>query len=210
MRGKRFTISYPFPLPDTGRGQFTCLLKCGRCTATSVSTGQRCKRRVCIGVPVCFTHLYKNHNLRIRDAKHGKGLFAQKGLRPQPRGRRGARGATILFRKNEVIIPYGGETLTDDALNRRYPQETPAVYGLVERRGRMVRVEDGACVRGIGTLANDYHGSGKTANARFAVKDGKFVLVATCNIHDGSEILVTYRANAVIHFDRRRYRVKVE
>jgi SET domain-containing protein len=93
----------------------------------------------------------------------------------------------IVFRNGDVIIEYGGEVVSDDTLDDRYGDYT-APYAL--KQGS--HIEDGACKRGVGSLAN--HASQSRANARFSFSrsTNKFRLVATKNIRNNKEIFCFY------------------
>jgi hypothetical protein len=150
-------------------------LKCTRCTAKSAS-GERCVRSVCIGTPLCWQHL-RRRGLDIRESKRphaGKGLFAYK-----------PGGDSVVFKKGEPVARMYGQRITKTELDARYGEYT-APYGLSEDG----RVEDGACARGIGMLAN--HAVKREANGEFLLHKAHFWLFATRNIAHGDEILVNY------------------
>jgi hypothetical protein len=93
----------------------------------------------------------------------------------------------VVFRAGDIIIEYDGEKVPNDDLDERYGDYT-APYGL--KHGS--NVEDGACRRGAGTLAN--HAPRSRANARysFSTRDKVFRLVATKNIRNNKEIFCFY------------------
>lgn len=167
----------PLPPPDW---VFTCLLQCSRCGEPGKG-GKRCARQVCIGLPRCWQHTWAIDHVRVKDSGipgAGKGLFADK-----PGGARDA----VVFPKDATICEYHGERLTLDQLEARVPGETTAVYAVSQDD----RVEDGACVRGLGTLANGST-SKRVTNAVIAIGRGGFFLRATKNIRQGQEILAWY------------------
>lgn len=173
-------MTYKFVYKINNSSHFTCNLKCVRCTATN-SSGTRCKLKSCIGTPYCWTHLLHHKHLRIKPSVvqgAGNGLFA---VSP-------ALGNNdIVFKRGDVIIQYDGEVITNKELQRRYGDFT-APYGLSQGN----YIEDGACRRGVGSLAN--HVSSRSANARysFSTSTKKFRLVATKNIRNNTEVLCDY------------------
>jgi hypothetical protein len=181
-------LTFRFNGPDNAA--FSCPLECSQCTALKAD-GNRCTKRSCIGVPVCWMHLLKSNKLRIKDSPHhGKGLFAQCNTS----------GANdVVFRPGQEIVRYEGERVTQRVLDQRYGDST-APYGVAcnpenvrRRRGRgrggSRTFEDAACVRGVGSLAN--HG-GARANAELACVNRRVVLRATADIRNGREVLVDY------------------
>lgn len=164
---------------------FKCKLQCVRCEGQTVRN-TRCKRNVCIGTPYCVTHLKKEKHLMIADSEiqgAGKGLFAYD---PEDPG-----GNQIVFKKGQVIVHYDGEIIDNNDLGERYGEWT-APYGLQEKYQGIYYTEDGACRRGIGTLAN--HKPVSRANARLSFGTGKkrFQIKANANIRNGREIFVSY------------------
>lgn len=158
--------------------RFTCTLRCDRCAGTT-RTGEQCKRRVCIGLPLCWTHLQQQKHLRIKrsEIEHGgKGLFVS-----YPR-----RGNDIIFRPGNIIADYNGESIDEAELERRYGEFT-APYGI--RQNRAIR--DGACVRGVATMANTLPGK-QNSNLIYAPRQHMFRLRATKNIHNNDEIYAAY------------------
>lgn len=134
-----------------------------------------------IGTPLCWMHLLSQKKLRVKTSTiphAGKGLFVM-ARRQGPND--------IVFRSGDVVVDYSGESITERVLQNRYGEYT-APYGL--REGN--QIEDGACLRGAGTIAN--HGTGRRANVRYSFSRaaGKFRLVATKNIRNGQEILANY------------------
>lgn len=185
-------MSRPLTFKFTGPNntEFSCPIQCSQCTAHKAD-GNRCTKRTCIGVPVCWVHLLKNHKLRIRDSAHGKGLFVHCN----------ASGANdIIFHPGQEIVRYYGEGVTMRVLDQRYGDST-APYGVAcnpdnvrgRRRGRgrggRRTFEDAACVRGVGSLAN--HG-GAHANAELTCVNSRVVLKATTGIRNYREVLVNY------------------
>jgi hypothetical protein len=142
--------------------------------------GTRCKRKCVIGSPFCCTHLAYNHHLKIKPSlipNAGKGLYAV-----DPRS---ADQNEILFHKGETICKYRGELIDLDTLEERYDEYT-APYAV---RISANSFEDGAKVRGIGSLANTRPGHN---NATLSIYQGRASLKATRNIKNGEEIYLSY------------------
>lgn len=158
--------------------KFQCYVQSRQCSATS-NDGHRCRRRVVMGLPYCYTHtLYRMH-LRILPSQieaAGKGVFAV-----DPTG-----GANeIVFRTGDKIAAYDGEALTDDQLQDRYGDFT-APYTLNVRRPRQRRTNlDAACERSLGSMFNHR----RNANAKF---NGVGVVIAKRNIRNNEEIFIDY------------------
>jgi hypothetical protein len=57
---------------------FQCNINSSRCIGHN-NNGQRCKRRVCMATPYCFSHLPEYLHLKVKPStipNAGKGLFA--------------------------------------------------------------------------------------------------------------------------------------
>ena len=122
---------------------FACRLKCQQCRATSKATGARCKRRACMGVTMCTQHWRVKYGVKSAASIHGKGLFACK-----------------TFSTGQWVCPYGGEVISPQELEKRYPLNTNAPYTLTGNN----RIEDGACHRGLGSMANTADASHQQEN----------------------------------------------
>jgi hypothetical protein len=161
-------------------------LQCNRCIADNVDN-TKCKRIVCLGLPYCFQHLKSFKHLQIRDSEipnSGKGLFA---VNPDAR-----RANAVVFNTDGDICDYHGELIDHAELVRRYGTHT-APYGMTIKQHE--RYEDGALVRGVGTLVN--HMTGRNANAAFKIvminkKAHHVKLQALKPIRNGDEIYVDY------------------
>lgn len=96
----------------------------------------------------------------------------------------------ILFHKDDVIVEYDGELIDVDTLKKRYDLST-APYGVGITR---TQFEDGACIRGVGSMAN--HNASRASNARFSISRTKgksrIILKATKAIRNGDEVLINY------------------
>ena len=172
----RYTFSAP------GEFSFACSLQCQQCGVVKAD-GSRCRNRVCVGVPYCHVHLFYKKHLKIKPSTipgAGKGLFA---ARPNA-------GDDIVFRRGDVVVEYGGESIDRATLDHRYGRYT-APYGL-QRRADLF--ENAACKRGAGSLAN--HKPLSQANARYSVGRDRMNLVATKNIRNGQEIFCCYTGAA--------------
>jgi hypothetical protein len=178
----RRTLQFSFQAP--GREPFACTIACQQCAATTAA-GARCRARTCIGLPVCWQHLARQYRVAIRASTipgGGKGLFAA-----DPRAAPG----TLVFRRGDIIVPYGSERVTRDQLTERYGEYT-APYGI---HVSGTTYENGACARGAGSLAN--HAPRSRANAEYSTgrnAEGQWYsrLRATKGIRNGSEILSSY------------------
>jgi len=174
---------------------FHCDLESVRCIATT-KAGRQCSRNCVIGVDYCYTHLLHEKHLKIKDTNHGKGLFAVDTKKARNavifKGSRKKRNRFGITNKTpgEAIIHYNGEAITKEILENRYGEYT-APYAIPNHQLRNT-IEDGACRRGIGSLAN-HPDRGQRANATFH-KGAKVLLRAEKDIKNGDEILVNYNA----------------
>lgn len=159
---------------------FSCLLKCGRCTFTKVN-GQQCKNRVCFGTPVCWIHTKQLYGLRIKPSTvyEGKGLFTER-----------------LIAADTWICPYIGELINEQCLNLRYPGDMTAPYVIATDNSDYI---DSACTRGIGSMSNGkfkndgFSQSLRSHNAIIDTRDtNELWLKSTKNIHARHEIFVYY------------------
>ena len=154
----------------------------GRCRANT-KRGTQCRKRCCIGIEYCHSHLPIVKKLTIKKStipNAGQGLFAHK--------ENGANNE-IIFRTGQTIIPYEGEIIDNDERYERYREYT-APYGLQINENEAV---DAATHRGVGSLANRNPGHN---NARFTIdnRNHRGVLKATRNIRQDQEIFVSYGA----------------
>ena len=159
---------------------FTGKLSNQQCMATSKAQVQ-CNNRTVIGAGLCWIHLLKQHNLAIRAATHGKGLFAVKAGKPN------FDDQLIVFRNGDRILEYTGDELSNDELTERYGDST-APYAMAKNKGLFI---DAALLRGPASLANH----SPKPNARAGVSNrNTIVLTATRAIKHGQEILLNYDA----------------
>jgi len=149
--------------------------------------GARCKRKCVIGSPWCSTHLSYNHHLKIKPSNipnAGKGLFAFDPLSGDPN--------EVLFNRGETICQYKGEIIDKAELIRRNSNKSaPYAIGVSANS-----FEDGARVRGIGSLANTNPGNN---NATLSIYRGRASLKATKPIRNGEEIYLSYGREYKIH-----------
>lgn len=160
--------------------EFKCHILCDRCTYVK-DNGERCKNRVCFGIPVCWVHTIKEYGIKIKKSTLpgvGKGLFS-----------------TSRIERDTWICPYIGESINEQCLNQRYPGNMTAPYAV--KKGQ--RYEDSACMRGSGAMANGKfraNGQAQTAQRHNAVirnRPGYGLWIwSTKNILRDREIFVHY------------------
>lgn len=157
---------------------FRCNLECGRCTFIK-ENNERCRNRVCMGYPLCWIHTKRRYGVQSRQScVHGKGLFATRDIPAE-----------------SWIAPYGGETISQQCLDYRYPGDMTAPYA-VDEGGDSYK--DGACNRGIGALSNArFRRDGMVStparhNAEIAHRNGQLWLRSTKAIPTDEEIFTYY------------------
>jgi len=144
-----------------------------KCTAKK-KDGTACGNRTARG-DKCWIHLKKEDGLRIKESKHGLGLFT-----------------TETIEKGETIAPYTGEWVSKEELEKQCPGNTLMKYGIQVTKDKFLN----ACktTDAPARFANDPRGSGKPSNARISVnartKDVK--LKAKQRIKPGTEITTSY------------------
>lgn len=150
-----------------------------------------CGRPVTIGAPVCPFHLDDIYGVAIK---------------PEPRLGPGQLGlfATRRHEAGDLILPYGGELLTNEELEERYGTHT-APYALELSRNY---VQDAALVRSAGAHANHYEGLRARPNARFSREKRVMWLKAVEPIARGEAILVDYGPDYIIGERDSRYVTK--
>ena len=157
-----------------------------RCEAMS-KDDQRCKNKVCIGSPYCWVHLLHLKHLRIKEsnlADAGKGLFAVDPSKPDN---------AVIFKKNDLIVDYGGEIISGVELVDRYGEYT-APYGVILNQNRNT-YEDAALKRGAGSLANQNpieNRNNAFLMANYRANPQKIQVKAEKNIKNNKEIYVDY------------------
>ena len=192
---------YTFEYSVNGQVTFRGDLRGQRCIG-HCRNGRRCSRRSVIGCPYCFQHLKSDRHLRIKPStihNAGKGLFAEDSTQAPN---------AIIFRRDDDIIEYIGETIDRAELNRRYHHHT-APYALQVRGDNNNPLYiDAATIRGVGSLSN--HRAGHHQNARLVVnfQNNTARLRATKNIRNGEEIFVSYGHQYHINEAGVQYRTK--
>lgn len=178
---------------------FQCNMECMQCMAQMGN--RRCSRKSCYTIPYCWQHLKLLAHLRVgrttlKDpTTHSR--FPFRGLFACDAKNRGG----IVFRARDVITPYIGEVLRKSDVDARYGSgDEVAPYAIdVGMNGDDV-VIDGACIRGVASLANDATPGSLCINQRRCRTNAKFwsdvdnfpTLMATRTIRDGDEIFVSY------------------
>jgi hypothetical protein len=176
---------------DNDRPYFQCQLEKLRCEHINPISGHHCRRRQIIGAGFCWKHLETDRHLKIKSSTipdGGMGLFAYSGTNDNSIVFRGPRRTRYGQTRGDFIIEYTGETLPRAEIDRRYGgDEYTAPYGAdINQRF----VEDSACLRSAGSLAN--HKAHNRANARL-VSNGRTIRIeATRNIRNGAEIFYDY------------------
>jgi hypothetical protein len=157
---------------------YKCILESIRCIEHTKAHTQ-CKRQTVIGSPYCYIHLLYKHHLRIKKStiqNAGMGLFAVDPIDSTHK---------IIFKRNDTIALYKGEIIDLKQLIDRYSDKTPPyVVGINKNR-----FEDGASVRGVGSIANTKAGHN---NATISVHNGYAKIKATKNIYNGDEVFLSY------------------
>lgn len=167
--------------PDSRDIIFNGDLTTKTCAGNS-KNGNRCKRKVTLGLPYCFQHRKSVQSLTTKESQipnAGKGLFVNsKDHEPNE----------IVFRNGDKIVNYDGEVLPEREIDNRYGDYT-APYALQLPNDRFI---DAALVRGLGSHANS-KATLSQCNAKLTYNNqGVGFLKATKNIRNGSEIFVYY------------------
>jgi hypothetical protein len=159
-------------------------LESHRCAHTYENT-ERCKKRVQIGLDLCWIHLLKDRKLRIKESlipNTGLGLFVED---------KNANEGDVIFRKGAVICNYNGDVISYQLGEGRYGANTgPYLISITEKGYR----EDAALARGVGSLIN--HKCQTLSNVNFVKKrlNGiyRISIMANKNIRNYSELYVNY------------------
>jgi hypothetical protein len=117
---------------------FVCDLACAQCEAVGLN-GARCRRRVCIWLPYCWQHAKADFGVAVAPSKvlpGSTGMYA-----------------TRDFARNEMIVPYGGETLHEREVIRRYGT------GPLSVGPYLLGNTDSACRRYVASAANGAFGT---------------------------------------------------
>lgn len=188
-----------------GESNFACEMKCTQCehnivtekdATGKVTSTKRCKLTACIGTPYCHVHLLSVSHLRIKASTlgkdAGKGLFAMgnKAQRATP--------DKAIFKLEDHIVYYGGEAISKKTTDKRYPGDSTGPYAVQAKTGDKkpndTRIEDAACMRGAGSLANNVPSNDKRLNAElyYNTFTKRIGLLALRDIKHGEEIFVNY------------------
>lgn len=168
-----------------GRKKFSCNLPSNPCGHV-LKNGGHCKRKVIIGMPLCYQHLQQEYHIKIAKSTipdAGKGLFAKIPGDNNPN--------TVVFHQGDEVVEYIGDEISKTERIRRYGKWT-APYGVqVTREGAAV---DSACRRGAGSLGNMKTGDPRENNAKLDItaEDDRLIVKATKNIKNGQEIFINY------------------
>lgn len=163
---------------------FACSLSPRPCAHVHPTTKAQCARVQYIGSGLCWQHLAIDRSLKVAPTSipgaEGKGLFA---FSRTP--------GEVLFRPGDRIIEYDAEHIDRREADARYGRST-APYGVAHSEAS---VENGACVRGPGTLANTHPGHNNATlvtPGRRRGGHGTAWLKATRRIRSGEEIALAY------------------
>lgn len=162
-------------------GDWNCRLQCGQCEFIK-EDGAQCKNRTCIGFPFCWQHNRRLFNVKVKPSlidEGEQGLFATK-----------------FIPNNTTICPHGGEIINERCLRQRYG-DTRAQYVIVFDEDENNPTdddlyEDGACTRGIGSIARGSDAEGGIYSNATIIKagDNKNYLVSTRPIQPDEEIIL--------------------
>ena len=177
-------MPYRFKFYVGDQVQFQCDIESQRCISNN-KNGLRCNRKVCIGTKYCWTHLLYLKHLKIKNSTlpdAGKGLFA---MNPA------LEANALIFRRGDLIIDYQGEFINDAELEDRYGEYTGTYAARLKRNV----VEDCACERGVGSIANQANranGNNAILRANYQVHPQRIQLKASRDIRNNLEIFVDY------------------
>ena len=134
--------------------------------------------------------------------KAGNGLFASEfGLTKHGgRTRRGCK-PVVLFEKDDFITSYTGEHLTKAQIDKRYPGDVDAQYGMEIGPNHYIDARESTSC--FGRYANSHKGVTKYPNAYLAVVGGEGGVFAQKRIHQGDEILVSYGEGPGLGYEER-------
>ena len=135
---------------------------------------------------LCWIHSQTKEGVRVKDSGisgAGKGLFAMEWKAP---------ASKVIFKKNEKITDYKGETLTGRELRTRYPGSIDAKYVLRLAHNRFVDARNPTSC--FGRFVNSNRHTGKRANCRLTKGNGttKGSVKANRRIKQDEELLTSY------------------
>jgi len=194
---------------NNNQPNFVCTLEKQQCSCIK-SDGNRCRRKVVIGLEFCFQHLELKRHLKIKKStipNSGLGVFALDSRLPSDDTK------TILFRgernkkrgTGDFITNYNGETISNTEMEDRYHDNTAPYACRINPRA----VVDAACSRGLGSMINSTT-SYSAANCEFVQRRvghqpvGVYVR-ARKNIRNGEELKVWYGKDYLFHEDGVRF-----
>ena len=148
---------------------FVCTLEKQRCSCMKPD-GNRCRRKVVIGLEFCSQHLALKRQLKIKKStipNSGMGVFAIDSRLPSDDTK------TILFHgernkkrgTGDFITNYNGETISNTEMEDRYHDFTAPYACRINPRESV----DAACSRGLGSMINSTT-SYSAANCEFVQK----------------------------------------
>lgn len=173
---------YKFAFSVNGTPKFRGTLKKYRCVCKT-DAGVQCKRTTVIGVNYCYQHLKKHFKLRIKPSNipnAGLGLFACDPAKGE---------YAVIFKENDRICDYGGETVSGNVIDQRYGDKT-APYAIKVNQSNDI-YEDASIKRGVGAMANHANVESQQ-NARLSTNFNTALLKANTYILNNEEILVNY------------------
>ena len=204
---------YTFRTGADKKLKFGCQLKSARCLFSRVNGDQRCRQRTVMGFGYCHRHLAKEFGVQIKTStvpNAGKGLFAVRRFRV----------GDYILRDYDVrlpphcsergdpnepcAIPYWGEELDGNEMNRRYGAHT-GNYAVSKGVDRTKRSIDAACVRSFASFIN--HRS-ENPNVLFITWEeyGNPVVVAARDIEPGEELFIHYGTEYDLHSPDAHYK----
>ena len=167
-------------------------LKKIRCKEWS-SHGSQCKKFTSIGAGICPFHLYLHYKLRIQPSSiHvnkksiGLGVFAIST----------GNDKSIVFRKDDFILPYDGEIITCEEKNRRYGESTAPYCVGGPHEDEYGKYDcpyfDSALYRSTASIIN--HADGNDANCYYLFNDenNRVEIRALRDIYANEELLCDY------------------
>ena len=173
--------------------QLYCCLDC-RCTTKN---NKKCKRRVCFG-NVCWQHARLLYGIRTSVVKelyydlNGKRVDLNRGLYAERDLQKGCK-----------IGLFNGEVLNAQEMEKRYPGNTLAHYGIRGyKKNKEIYFDNRETSSNMVRFANDSHGlrqkkDGKLKGVKNNAKmidnpNGAPILMTTRNIKSGEQIFVSY------------------
>jgi len=175
-------------------------LACQQCVYINPNNHNHCKRKVCIGLDLCFQHLALVKHLKIKQSTipdAGKGLFSFDRTKGP---------LDIVFKLGDVICEYDGEHIDFEEKQYRYNNKT-APYAIEYNNNEYI---DDARERYVGSLINHKAMSHHLTNVRFLKSKtiGKIKIIATKNIINNRELFASYGSNYKLKDEGASYATK--